>query len=135
MSNLPVIEIKTQSNTIISDELGVNQCICVFSANENIAKWEARAVLGSEIPPRGVGTLVESGGFLEELTDAQIIVDFNELQSGDGLYTIAIYAQDIYGNWSDGSFEVSFIGTKYNKSDSYNCGYKYNCANNKYKLE
>lgn len=110
MSLYPIVSIKSQTADRISDESGFKQAVCIFVVNENVAKWEARAVLGNENPPRGVGTIVESGGFLEKGTEARIFVDFNELDSGDGLYTISIYAQDIFGYWSDGRFNKHMLG-------------------------
>lgn len=130
MSLYPIVSIKSQTSDRISDEYGFRQSVCTFVVNENVAKWEARAVLGNENPPRGVGTIVEAGGFLEKGAEAKIFVDFNELNSGDGLYTISIYAQDIFGYWSDGTFQQAYVGTRYNRMDSFNCGFKFNCALN-----
>lgn len=130
MSLYPIVSIKSQTSDRISDESGFRQSVCTFVVNENVAKWEARAVLGNENPPRGVGTIVEAGDFLEKGTEAKIFVDFNELDSGDGLYTISIYAQDIFGFWSDGTFQQAYVGTRYNRKDSFNCGFKFNCALN-----
>lgn len=131
MSLYPIVSIKSQTADRISDESGFTQAVCTFVVNENVAKWEARAVLGDENPPRGVGTIVESGNFLKKGTEAKIFVDFKELSSGDGLYTISIYAQDIFGFWSDGTFQQAYVGTRYNRKDSFNCGFKFNCALNK----
>ena len=131
MSLYPIVSIKNQTADRISDELGFKQAVCTFVVNENVAKWEARAVLGNKNPPRGVGTIIESGNFLKKGAEAKVFVDFNELNSGDGLYTISIYAQDIFGYWSDGTFEKVYVGTKYNHLDYFNSGYKFNSQINK----
>lgn len=128
--SIPVVNIVSQTTKKISDENGKTQSVCSFFTNKDIVKWEARAVLGNENPPRGVGEIVESGKFLSAGETANVVVNFNELKFGDGLYTISIYAQDIYGNWSDGTFEKTYIGTLYNKRNSFNKGLKFNCATN-----
>lgn len=128
--SIPVVNIVSQTLKKISDESGKSQSVCSFLVNKDVVKWEARAVLGNNNPPRGVGEIVESGTFLNSGTIANVVVDFNELTLGDGLYTVSIYAQDIYGNWSDGTFEKTYIGTLYNKRDTFNRGLKFNCATN-----
>lgn len=130
MSLAPVVTIYSKTLDRISDENGFTKSVCSFFVNKDIIKWEARAVLGNENPPRGVGIIVESGTFLDAGSIANVVVDFNELTQGDGLYTVSIYAQDIYGNWSDGTFEKTYIGTLYNKRNSFNKGLKFNCATN-----
>lgn len=126
MSISPIVTIKNQTLKKISDENNFNQSVCTFSASDNVAKWEARAVLGNKQPSRGEGTLVESGGFLQKGNEAKVIIDFPELKNGDGLYTISIYAQDVFGNWSDGTFTTVHVGIKYNHSFKFNTGFKYN---------
>lgn len=128
--SIPVVNILYQTLNKISDETGKSQSVCSFLVNKDVVKWEARAVFGNENPKRGVGTIVEEGTFLSAGETANVVVDFNELKSGDGLYTISIYAQDIYGNWSDGTFEKTYIGTLYNKQTNFNKGLKFNCATN-----
>lgn len=132
MSLYPVVSIKKQSTNKISDESGFNQAICTFVCDQDVVKWEARAILGENNPPLGVGELVESGKFLKSGEDAKVYVDFNELTFGDGIYTISIYAQNILGYWSDGTFQKTYIGSQYNKKRSYNLGFKYNCFTNNY---
>lgn len=127
MSLVPVLTLQSQSANKISDEIGKNKSICIFFADTDILKWEARAVKGTSIPLRGEGVLVEKGGFLKANEKGQIIVDYNELTNGDGQYTISIYAQGLNGYWSDGTFVDVFVGFKYNNSRNYNNKWKYNC--------
>lgn len=125
--SIPIVSIENQTRKKISDEPGFNQSVCTFVVNQDVVKWEARAVIGESNPPLGVGEIVESGNFLKKGEEAKITIDFNELGSGDGIYTISIYAQNIFGYWSDGTFEKTYIGSKYNNKSSYNSGLKYNC--------
>lgn len=128
--SIPIVTITSQTTDKISDETGKNFCKVEFVVSKDVYKWEARAIRGNEKPSLGVGTLVESGNFIKKGNVGIIIVDFDELMSGDGLYTISIYAQDIFGYWSDGSFQQAYVGTRYNRKDSFNCGFKFNCALN-----
>lgn len=126
LSLIPVVTIGLLDKTKISDEPGHNQSTCSFTVDSDIIKWEARAVKGEQEPALGVGEIVESGGYLKKGTSATIVVDEDELQHGDGLYTISVYAQSTNGYWSDGSFSQVYVGAKYNYLSKYNYGLKYN---------
>lgn len=126
LSLIPVVTIGLPDKSKISDEPGYNQCVCLFTVNSDIVKWEARAVKGEQEPALGVGQIIESGGYLAKGKSGKIIVDEDELQSGDGLYTISVYAQSTNGYWSDGSFSQVYISSKYNHLSKYNYGLKYN---------
>lgn len=95
----PVITVGTPSRSIISDESGVNQCVCTFSSNLALQAWEARATKGVT-PARGVGLLVESGTTLAAGATGTVVVDWDELTNGDGEYTITVYGQSTDGVWS-----------------------------------
>ena len=96
----PVITVGTPSRSIISDESGVNQCVCTFTSDLALQAWEARATKGVT-PARGVGLLVESGTTLAAGATGTVVVDWNELTNGDGEYTITVYGQSTDGVWSE----------------------------------
>lgn len=125
--SIPVVTLGTQTVKKISDEIGKNQCVCSFTVNQNVYKWEARASKGTSPPALGVGTLVESGGFLLANKKAEVVIDDDELKSGDGMYTISVYAQNMEGYWSEGTFANIYVGMKYNTQKKYNSRRKYNC--------
>lgn len=127
MPVIPKVTITSQSTKKISDESGKSRCVCSFVVDGDVFRWESRAVKGDFEPGVGVGEIVESGGELKSGQSAEVIVDDEELSSGDGLYTISIYAQNIYGYWSDGTFMQTYVGVKYNSAVKYNTGRKYNC--------
>ena len=102
----PVITLGNPTLSKISDEVSINQSICTFTSSQNLDKWEARAVYENGSTNRGSGTLVESGTTLSAGSTGSIIVDFNELTNGDGLYEITIYGHSTNGYWSDGTQEV-----------------------------
>ena len=95
----PVITVGTPSRSIISDESGVNQCVCTFTSDLALQAWEARATKGVT-PARGVGLLVESGTTLAAGATGTVVVDWNELTNGDGEYVITVYGQSTDGVWS-----------------------------------
>lgn len=125
--SIPVVNIVSQTVKKISDETGKSQCVCEFVVDQDSYKWESRALKGNENPKLGVGTLVESGGFLKKGEKSKVIIDYNELKSGDGLYTVSIYAQNLDGFWSDGSYYNIYVGAKYNTKKSFNSRRKFNC--------
>lgn len=96
----PVITVGTPSRSIISDESGVNQCVCTFTSDLALQAWEARATKGVT-PARGVGLLVESGTTLAAGATGTVVVDWNELTNGDGEYVITVYGQSTDGVWSE----------------------------------
>ena len=102
----PVTTLGAPTVSKISSNVSVNQCVCTFTANQNLDYWEARAVPNGESTDRGHGTIVESGSSLSSGSIGSIIVDFNELTNGDGLYEITIYGHSTNGYWSDGTQET-----------------------------
>lgn len=129
MATIPVVYLQTPTTSIISKIEGHNQCRCLFSVNQDIYKWEARATFNGDEPGRGKGSLVESGGFIKNGSSAEVIVDYDELLMGDGKYTISVYVHAVNGYWSDGSYENTYVGFVYNSRISYNTGRKYNAKN------
>lgn len=128
MRTVPIVTITAKDKSKISKKAGFEQCVVMFVADADLRYWEARAVLGDEEPNRGVGELVESGGRLKEGETGTVIVDYSELTQGDGLYTISIYAQDVFGTWSDGTYEKVTLFGSYNTGWTYNSGVKYNSS-------
>lgn len=126
MPKIPTVILNTQSTNVISGIEGHNQCVCTFKSDQDICKWEARALRGNTNPQRGQGKIVESGGYLACGQEATVIIDYDELNQGDGNYVISVYAQSYNGYWSDGTFENSYLGLVYNKN-TYNGFRKYNC--------
>lgn len=102
----PVITVGTPSRAAISDEPGCDECICTFTSDHPLLRWEARATLPGVTPARGVGLLVESGGALAEGASGRVSVLDEELTNGDGTYTVTVYGQSENGYWSDGTFEA-----------------------------
>ena len=100
-STAPVITVGTPSRSIISDETGYDQCTCTFTADVDLAEWEARATKAGTTPARGVGLLVESGTTLAAGATGTVIVDDEELTNGDGEYTITVYGKSSGGVWSE----------------------------------
>lgn len=127
MSKIPTVSILSQSKKVISDEAGMSQCVCVFNVDMDAFQWEARAVRTNVEPKRGEGEIVEKGIDLKAGENGTVYVDYNELQHGDGIYTISIYAQAENGYWSDGTFVQLFRGAKYNSKRRYNSKWYYNC--------
>ena len=97
----PVITIGTPDKTRISDESGHDECVCIFTADQALVYWEARAVKNGVTPQRGVGVLVETGSNLAAGEQGRISVVDEELTSGDGTYLIAVYGQNGGGQWNE----------------------------------
>lgn len=97
----PVITIGTPNKARISDETGYSECICTFTADQDLTQWEARAVKNGTTPARGVGLLVESGFNLSAGTPATVSVLDSELTDGDGIYLIAVYGCNAGGLWNE----------------------------------
>lgn len=127
MSKIPNVTIGVPDPNKISDENGKTKSLCTFTVDTDVLQWEARAILGKKEPLRGEGTIVEQGKYLKSGDSATVVVDYNELTQGDGLYTVSIYVQGINGYWSNGDYAQVFIGLKYNSKAKYNSGRKYNC--------
>ena len=97
----PVITVGAQNKTRISDEAGYDECICTFTADQDLSEWEARATRDGITPARGVGLLVESGGSLSAGEVGTVSVLDEELTGGDGLYTVSIYGCNASGAWNE----------------------------------
>lgn len=120
----PVITIESVTRTKISQKSGVDSSLVVFSTNQDLTEWQARAD-GKGV---GQGLLVGSGSSLilegdwesrtEEFgpnwnqwgvnwnelihyAEASFIVDDEELTNGDKVYRINIYGKNKSGEWSD----------------------------------
>ncbi len=101
----PTITIQTPDKSVISSISGYSRCTCLFTADQALSRWEARATLQGVTPARGVGLLVESGTTLAQGANGSVYVDAAELTNGDGQYTISIYGRNNSGYWSDGSYD------------------------------
>jgi hypothetical protein len=88
----PIISSLTVNKLKISDETGMNQSIITIQFDKNFTQYVAR-LNGVD---QNTGTLVHSGGALLANTNAQIIVDWNEL-SAEGQNRINIYGQNANG--------------------------------------
>lgn len=97
----PVIAVGIPDKTRISDETGYDECICTFTADQDLSEWEARATRDGVTPARGVGLLVESGGSLAAGEAGTVSVLDEELTGGDGMYTITVYGCGTNGLWSE----------------------------------
>lgn len=97
----PTITIQSVDRPKISDESGMNECLCQFVSDVNLTQWEARATYGGVTPGHGVGLLVESGGALAANEVGVVSVLDSELTNGEGQYTISIFGQNKNGAWSD----------------------------------
>ena len=82
----------------ISDEIGANTSVVTFSVDNPIENWKALATTEIQTPSSTVGELVGSGNNLSPFTPVNFNVDYNELTSGDRIYTITIYVQ-VEGVW------------------------------------
>lgn len=82
----------------ISDETGANTSVVTFSVGNPVDNWKALATTEVQTPSPTVGELVGSGATLSAFTPLNFNVDYNELTSGDRVYTITIYVQ-VEGVW------------------------------------
>ena len=94
----PIINIISTSKEVISDEVSVTSSQIVFSCDQAIESWEARATIDGVTPGVGVGFLVGSGGAISASQSISFDVDYTELTQGDVFYTITVYVQ-IAGVW------------------------------------
>lgn len=82
----------------ISDETGMNTSVVTFSVDNQVDNWKALATTESQTPSSTVGELVGSGTALSAFAPVNFNVDYNELTSGDRVYTVTIYVQ-VGGVW------------------------------------
>lgn len=85
------LSIVSHSADKISDETGKTVCSVVFSTDQAIGSWEARATYESQTPGPGVGWVVGSGGSISAGGTGSFDVDYTELTYGDRVYTITVY--------------------------------------------
>lgn len=86
----------------ISAESGKDSTQWTFEANEAIQGYEVKAV-PSKSSTRAVGTLIETGGAAGAGDDIVITLTHAELAAagvGPGDLILAMFAQDLAGNWS-----------------------------------
>ena len=100
IAEAPVVTIDSIDKYRISRVLGINECICRFHCNIDVAEWEARATREGESSGRGIGLLVERGTNLKTGSTGIVSVLDTELSKGDGDYLIRIYAKSDDGVWS-----------------------------------
>lgn len=100
IAEAPIVTIDTIDKYRISRVLGINECVCKFHCNMDIAEWEARATREGESSGRGIGLLVENGTTLKTGSIGVVSVLDTELSKGDGDYLIRIYAKSSDGVWS-----------------------------------
>lgn len=90
-SGSATISIVSHSADKISDETGKTVCSVIFSTDQTIGSWEARATYESQTPGPGVGWVVGSGGSISSGGTGSFDVDYTELTYGDRVYTITVY--------------------------------------------
>lgn len=100
IAEAPIVTIDTIDKYRISRVLGINECVCKFHCNIDVAEWEARATREGESSGRGIGLLVESGTSLKTGNVGVVSILDSELSKGDGDYLIRIYAKSNDGVWS-----------------------------------
>lgn len=100
IAEAPIVTIDAIDKYRISRVLGINECVCKFHCNIDVAEWEARATREGESSGRGIGLLVESGDSLKTGNVGIVSVLDSELSKGDGDYLIRIYAKSDDGVWS-----------------------------------
>jgi len=98
MSN-PIINIISRSVPVISRKEGSNSCTIVFTSDQNLTEWEARA----DGTGPGTGLLVGSGTSLTAETEQSFYVDSTELDTETYInktYRINVYGKNSSGEWS-----------------------------------
>ena len=100
LAEAPIVTIDSIDKYRISRVLGINECVCKFHCNIDVAEWEARATREGESSGRGIGLLVENGTTLKTGSIGVVSVLDTELSKGDGDYLIRIYAKSDDGVWS-----------------------------------
>lgn len=100
IAEAPIVTIDAIDKYRISRVSGINECICKFHCNIDVAEWEARATREGESSGRGIGLLVESGTGLKAGNVGVVSVLDSELSKGDGDYLIRIYTKSNDGVWS-----------------------------------
>lgn len=94
----PIVTLIGFTREKISDETGMNTSVVTFSVDNPVNNWKALATTEVQTPSSTVGELVGSGATLSAFTPVNFNVDYNELASGDRVYTITIYVQ-VEGVW------------------------------------
>lgn len=79
----------------ISDEIDMNQSIITVQFDTDVIEYVAR-LNGSDY---STGSLVHQGGAVPANTDAQVIIDWDELPS-EGVNRINIYGKSVDGQWT-----------------------------------
>lgn len=100
IAEAPIVTIDAIDKYRISRVSGINECICKFHCNIDVAEWEARATREGKSSGRGIGLLVESGTGLKAGNVGVVSVLDSELSKGDGDYLIRIYTKSNDGVWS-----------------------------------
>ena len=95
-NGIPVISLQSESRTIISGIVGVNDSQVIFRSNEKLDQWEARADGTGTV---GVGLLVGSGSAVNENQNVSFDILNTELTNGDKTYPIDVFAHNTAG-WS-----------------------------------
>jgi len=91
-SGVPIVTALTTNRAKISDEPNVNQSVITVRFDTDVTQYVAR-LNGVDY---ATGTLVHTGGAVAANTDAQIIVDWNELTT-EGSNRINVYGQNANG--------------------------------------
>jgi hypothetical protein len=92
VSSPPTSTIVSVDRSKISDEVGMNQSIITIKFDTDVTQYVAR-LNGVD---NTTGILVHSGGAVNANTNAQVIIDWNELTT-EGSNRINIYGQNAYG--------------------------------------
>lgn len=91
----PVVSYLSTSKTKISDEVGINQSIITVQFDKDVTEYVA-ILNGTDY---STGVIVHQGGAVSANTDAQVIIDWNELSS-EGTNRINIYGKGLDGQWT-----------------------------------
>jgi len=93
----PIITIQSVSRTKLSAVTGADICDVIFTCDQSLTQWEARA----DSSGHGAGVLVGSGNSLPYDNEGTFTVEDEELLWGDKEYIITIYGQNANSLWSD----------------------------------